>query len=455
MSNDKTDAFEVSSIDRRRVLEALGAGSIVAVSGCLGSSGNSGANGSGGNGGGNSSGGGGGNAIQFLTMNVEDNIKPFFQKNNKKFEKQNDTSLDFTSVTWDNAQTTVNNRVDGNKAPDVARWPARWIPQMVGKDALMPLDDLMKGDFLDKFPEGIAKGVRYQDHYYGVPWASSNKCFYYNKNIFKKAGLDPENPKLDSWQDMLSAAKAIKSSDKVSKPALGLAGADAIETGSQYYHYHWSYGADLVDDKSQPVVDTPEAVDALSFYSDLANKHGVTQSSPLSSTRQDIRQLFESGELGMVIAHVYTGINIAEAKKQGKADFDYGIVQVPKGPEGRYSLNTIDTLAVFDQTKNKKLSYDLIEFYLDDERHFQYAKQKGFLPVTKSVSDREYFTESKNWSPFVEATQYARARPKLKQFSQFNSRMVQAIQEAVGGQKEPKQALGDAQKDLKSMLSGQ
>lgn len=450
MSNDKANTFEMSSIDRRQVLEALGAGSIVAVSGCMGNSGSSGSNGSGSN-----SSDGGSNGLQFLTMGVGDNIEQFFQKNNKKFEKKTDSTIEFTSVTWDNAQTTVNNRVDGNKAPDVARWPARWIPQMVGKDALVSLDDLMKDDFLDKFPEGIAEGVQYQDHYYGVPWASSNKCFFYNKDIFKKAGLDPEKPKLNSWQDMLSTAKTIKNSDNVSKPALGLAGADAIETGAQYYHYHWSYGADLVNNKKQPVVNTPEAVDALSFYADLANKHGVTQSSPLSSTRQDIRQLFENGELGMVIGHVYTGINITQAKKKNKADFKYGIVQIPKGPEGRYSLNTIDTLAVFNQTKNKKLAYDLIKFYLKDDRYFQYCKRKGFLPVTEAVAGRDYFTESKNWAPFVKATKYARARPKLKQFSQFNNRMVRAIQEAVGGQKKPKQALDDAQKELKSIMSGQ
>jgi len=78
-------------------------------------------------------------------------------------------------------------------------------------------------------------------------------------------------------------------------------------------------------------------------------------------------------------------------------------------------------LAVFNQTKNKKTAYDLIKFYLEDKRHFQYTKQKGFLPVTKAVSERDYFTESKNWAPFVKATKYARARPKLKQFSQFNN----------------------------------
>ncbi|MBX0297502.1 sugar ABC transporter substrate-binding protein [Halomicroarcula sp. F27] len=445
------------SIDRRQLLQALSAGGAIAIAGCSGDGGSDGGDGGGGNG--SSGGGGGQQTIQFLTMGVGDNIKNFFQENNTKFEEEHDVNVEFTSVTWDNAKTTVNNRVDGNKAPDVARWPARWIPQLVGKDALVSLDDLMQGEFLDKFPEGVANGTRYQDHYYGVPWAASNKCLYYNKDIFEQAGLDPENPSLNSWQEMLAAAKQIKNSDNVSKPALGLAGADAIETGSQYYHYHWSYGADLVSDQGdnatsmKPVVNTPEAVDALSFYTDLANEHQVTQSSPLSSTRQDIRQLFEAGELGMVIGHVYTGLNIESAKENGEADFDYGIVQVPKGPAARYSLYTIDTLAVFSQSEVQDLAYDFIDFYYDEERRFQYSKQKGFLPVTKDVLERDYFTESKNWAPFVKASEYARARPKLKQFNQFNSRMVQAIQEALAEQKQPKQALDDAQSDLKELMS--
>jgi multiple sugar transport system substrate-binding protein len=438
MPDGTTSQTRDRTINRRRMLEMLGTGGVVAIAGCTG--------------GGDGSSNDDTKTVQFLTMGVGENIKKFFEKNNTAFEEKHGVTLEFTSVTWGNAKTTLNNRVEGDKAPDVSRWPARWIPQMVGKDALVPLDDLMQGDFLAKFPTGISDSVRYRDHYYGVPWAASSKCLFYNRDIFEKAGLDPENPKLDSWQDMLSAAKQIKNSD-VSKPALGLAGADAIETGSQYYHYHWSYGADLINENREPVINSPEAVDALSFYTNLSRKSGVTQASPLSSTRQDIRNLFESGGLGMVIGHVYTGLNIDEAKKEGKVDFDYGIVQVPKGPAGRYSLSTIDSLVVYSQTEVKDLAYDLIKFYFTEERRLQYSKQKGFLPVTKAVSERDYFTESKNWAPFVKATQYARARPKLKKFSQFNNRMVLAIQESLSGQKSPKQALDDAQSDLQSMLS--
>jgi len=451
MQPDNNDRSVEDSIDRRRLLQALGAGGAIAIAGCSGDGGS----GSDGGDGDSESGGGGSDgstqSVQFLTMGVGDNIKQFFEENNAAFEDEHGVDVEFTSVTWDNARQTVNNRVDGGEAPDVSRWPARWIPQLVGKDALEPLDDMMDEEFGEQFYDGVAEGTMYNGSHYGVPWAASNKCLYYNKDVFETAGLDPEDPSLDSWQDMLDAATQIGDSD-ASVPALGLAGADAIETGSQYYHYHWSHGADLVDDEGMPVVNSSGAVDALSLYTDLHLEHNVTQSSPLSSTRQDIRQLFENGDLGMVIGHVYTGLNITAAKENGDVDFDYGIVQVPRGPEGRYSLFTIDTLAILSQSEHKDLARDLIRFYFDEERRFQYSKQKGFLPVVEAVGERSYFSESKNWGPFVEAGQYARARPKLGNFSEFNDRMVQAIQEALADRKSPQKALNDAQSDLEDAM---
>jgi len=108
---------------------------------------------------------------------------------------------------------------------------------------------------------------------------------------------------------------------------------------------------------------------------------------------------------------------------------------VPAGPEGRYSLNTIDAISVFAQSEVKDVAEDLLRFYFDPDRHFDYATNKGFMPTVEEVGDRDYFQESSNWAPYIEAGQYARARPKLSNFNEFNNRMVQAIQEAVGDQK--------------------
>lgn len=432
MLRNQADLLEEQLPDRRQVLQMIGSGGAIALAGCSGNDSDD------------------SNTIQFLTMGVGGEIEEFFAENNATFEEEHDVTIEFTSVTWDNAQQTVNNRVDGGEAPDVARWPARWIPQLVGKDALEPIDDLMESDWGNRFYDGMAEGCTYQGHYYGAPWAASNKCFYYNKDVFEAAGLDPDNPQLNTWDDMLTAAQAIR--DNTDTPALGLAGADAIETGSQYYHYHWSFGADLIDDEGRPVINSDEGVEALEFFSNLHLEHNVTQRSPLSSTRQDIRQLFEGGGLGMVIAHVYTGLNIEEAKKNGEVDFDYGIVQVPEGPEGRYSLNTIDAISIFSQTQVRDVAEDLLQFYLEEDRHFEYSTIKGFMPTIESVGERDHFQGSEIWAPYIEAGQYARTRPKVPNFNEFNNRIVQAIQEALGDQKSPQDAFDDAQADLEEII---
>ncbi|MFC6734441.1 MULTISPECIES: sugar ABC transporter substrate-binding protein [unclassified Haladaptatus] len=430
-------------VTRRTLMRALGgAGGMIAVAGCTGGGG-----GDGDSGGGDDSGGGSsGKTVQFLTMGVGDNIKGFFEENNAKFEEENGYKLDFTSVTWDNAQSTLVTRVKGGKAPDVSRLPSRWIPQFQNLEAIDPLDDLMQGEFLDKFYPKVANTTKIDGSYYGVPWAYSNKAFYYNKDVFEEAGLDPENPKLDTWDDVLAAAQKV--TENTDTPAYGLPAADRLTTVSQWLPYHWSHGADIINDDGKPAVNSDAGVKGLEFYSSLVTEHKVTQSSPLSSTRHDVRKLFEQGDVAMHIGHVYVGINIEE----NKTGTNYGIVQMPEGPDGRYSLATTDSMVMYSSAENKDAVKDLLNFYFDTDRRFEYSKKKGFMPVLEEVGNRDYFAEDPLWSPFIEASQYARSRPKLANLSEVTNRLVKAVQEAVSGRKSAEKALNEAQADLEEMI---
>lgn len=445
MEPESSPADSSTNLSRRDLVRTLGgAGGAVIIAGCNG--------GDGGDGGGGDGGGGDGGdgeskgTIQFLTMGVGDNIQTFFEENNAAFEEETGYTIDFTSITWDNAQSTLLTRVKGNKAPDTSRLPSRWIPQFTNLDSLDPLDDLMQGEFLEKFYPKVAETTKVNGKYYGVPWAYSNKALYYNKDVFEEAGLDPENPSLNTWDEMLSAAQQIK--ENASTPAYGLPAADRLTTVSQYLPYHWSYGADIVDDEGRPAVNTDAGIQALDFYSSLATEHGVTQSSPLSSTRHDVRSLFENGDVGMHIGHVYVGLNI----QNNDTGTNYGIVQMPKGPEGRYCLATTDSMVVYSSSDVKDGVMELLRFYYETERRFQYSKQKGFMPVVKGVGEREYFADDPLWSKFVEASQYARSRPKLTNLNEVTNVMVTAVQQAVSGSQSAEKALNDAQSELEDMI---
>ncbi len=48
--------------------------------------------------------------------------------------------------------------------------------------------------------------------FYQLPWKSNPVMIFYNKDLFKKAGLDADNPKLSTYAEFLDAARKIKSS---------------------------------------------------------------------------------------------------------------------------------------------------------------------------------------------------------------------------------------------------
>ena len=77
-----------------------------------------------------------------------------------------------------------------------------------------PFEDLVKPEdfaMLDDFIEPVANYYRVGGKFYSVPWNSSNPILYYNKDIFRKAGLDPENPPRTFGEVMAAAEKIVSS----------------------------------------------------------------------------------------------------------------------------------------------------------------------------------------------------------------------------------------------------
>ncbi|HDJ30001.1 MAG TPA: ABC transporter substrate-binding protein [Candidatus Acetothermia bacterium] len=74
----------------------------------------------------------------------------------------------------------------------------------------VPVQDLCKGDEIlaDDLIGGVADYYKINGKYYSMPWNSSNPILYYNKDIFRKAGLDPNKPPR-TFEEMLEYSKKI------------------------------------------------------------------------------------------------------------------------------------------------------------------------------------------------------------------------------------------------------
>ena len=140
----------------------------------------------------------------------------------------------------------------------------------------------LTGDWYDTFAVPAAVELYGRNgEYYGVPWDWGAVGILYNKALFTKAGLDPENPPA-TWTDFLAAVQTLKD-----------AGITPISLGEkEKWPGHFWYGYAAVREGGQQA------------FLDAYNQTGSFADEPFVKAGQDVVQLadlnpFQDGFMGL------------------------------------------------------------------------------------------------------------------------------------------------------------
>ncbi|MFI4903402.1 MAG: extracellular solute-binding protein, partial [Burkholderiales bacterium] len=87
---------------------------------------------------------------------------------------------------------------------------------LIDEDAIVPFDELIKTDadraWLKSFYPGFMENSQTPGKTWGIPFQRSTIVMYYNKELFKEAGLDPNAPPA-TWQQMVQYAQKLTKRD--------------------------------------------------------------------------------------------------------------------------------------------------------------------------------------------------------------------------------------------------
>ena len=102
--------------------------------------------------------------------------------------------VDYLSISGIAQKTLI--ATAGGTPPDIAGLWANEVADFDREDALMPLDDLAAGSTVsaDRYLPVFWDMVVYKGKLYGVPSTPVTIAFYWNKDLFRARGLDPEKP---------------------------------------------------------------------------------------------------------------------------------------------------------------------------------------------------------------------------------------------------------------------
>jgi len=229
--------------------------------------------------------------------------------------------------------------IAGNVPPDLVRQDRFTIGDWASREAFRPLDDLLASpeanapgdaeriDPAEYYPACWTEAV-YQGKVYAIPDSTDDRLLYWNKDLYRKAGLDPERPPR-TWEELLDyTQKLTKRRPDGSFESVGFIPVVKTHSNSWFYLYSWQNGGEFMSPDGRTCTllnpQTKEALEWLTgFYDKLSGAENVTA---FASTFQPREQdPFITGRMAM---KVDTNNAIRNIARFGK-NLDYGVAPAP------------------------------------------------------------------------------------------------------------------------------
>lgn len=382
--------------------------------------------------------------VRVVVAIYSDKTKPLFEDAAKAFEKAHPgTTIKIEMVAWDPLLQKLTTDISGGTPPDLAIIGTRWLIDFVKDDVVEPLDDRLADGTGNEFIETFLSPGRLNGKVYGLPVAASARAMFYNKELFKKAGI-AKAP--ETWDELHEDARKIAA---LGNDTYGfcLQGKE-IETDVYYYYALWTHGGDILTPDGRSGLASDAAVRALTLYADMI-KDGSTQKGVTTYSREDCQELFKAGKAGFVLTQAFLATQIHDEKK----NVDYGIAAIPAAAGGRhFTYGVTDSFVMFKDSKVKDEAWAFTKFIFQPEWRVRFTKGEGFLPVTKKEAADKAFTENPDLKPFIDSLPDARFAPIIPGWEQIADRTIRALQTVYNGEAEPKAALSAAAADIDQIL---
>lgn len=320
---------------------------------------------------------------------------------------------------------------------------------LIEQDLIVPFDDVVTTDegrtWLESFYPALMANGKIEGKTWGIPFQRSTIVAYYNKDLFREAGLDPEKAPAN-WDELVSMGKALTGG--------GTYGLMIPSTGYPY----WMFQALAIQNGKELMAgnglttyfDDEKVVETLEFWKSMSAEHGIMPKGTVEWGT--LRQAFLEGKTAMMWHS--TG-NLTAVKKGAK--FDFGVAKLP----GNVRLGSPTGGGNFylfkdSSDEEKKAALRLIQFMTSPEQAAKWSIATGYMGVSPAAYETEALKAyTAEFPPALVARD--QLQHAVAEFSTFETARVReglnnAIQSALTGSKTPEQALGEAQAAAQRLL---
>jgi multiple sugar transport system substrate-binding protein len=341
--------------------------------------------------------------------------------------------------------------------PDVVQLDNIWLGQFTEEKILANLDSYYanwtgKSDILPAY----ADSTKWNGSQQAVWFYSDIRLLIWNKDVFRKAGLDPEKGPA-TWDEVMADAQAIK--DKVpGVTPVGFPAASQEGTVDRWYPYLYMTGSNILSpDNKTAVFNDAGGQKAVQFYVDLVKK-GYASKDLLTQEADAVSASVFSGKYGMMLATVGSGLSDRpEGMTAEQFKTTIGAV-VPPICTGCQQATVAGgwMLGITEKSTHKDLAWDYIMAVTDGAQMVPFEDQFTRVPVRQSgLADTSKFATDPYFSESVKAAAVAHFPPFIAKYTGMIEFIWTGIQKAVNGDLSTKDALDEAANSVNTLLAAQ
>ncbi|MGZ4661315.1 MAG: extracellular solute-binding protein [Arthrobacter sp.] len=268
------------------------------------------------------------------------------------------------------------------------------VPQFQKQGGLVALDSFpdgaqyikdRTGDLADQYKSSDGK-------MYQLPWKSNPVVLFYNKDVFAKAGLDPEKPKMGTQTEFLDTARTLVKSGAVANAVWPSPASDFYQSWFDFYPFYAanSGGTTLIKD-GKATFDSEQGKQVATMFQTLYKEN-------LASKEAYKGDSFAEGKAGMSLAGPW-----AVAAYKGKVN--WGAVPVP-GAQAQTTGSTFSdakNVAMYSACKNQGTAWEVMKFATSKEQDGKLLSASGQMPMRKDLTTAyaDYFSQNPAYKQFA------------------------------------------------------
>ncbi|MCX7918187.1 MAG: sugar ABC transporter substrate-binding protein [bacterium] len=352
-----------------------------------------------------------------------DFYKPMYEELISRFEQlYPNIQVEMMWVPGTQYQTKLKTLIAANQAPDIIYtgdvWVAYLLPYLADITDYITRD-AGEMDLEDIYPE-ILHACQWNGRFYFVPRWFNVSLLYYNKKIFREAGV-PYPTSAWTWNDYITAAQKLTKIGKDGKVEIW---GSNIMTGwwGEWLIFVRQAGGEMFNETvTKCTLDTQEAIQGIRFYYDKIYTYKI---SPKPGYGPD--KGFASNKLAMDYGG-HTGLWLIYNKFP---ELEWDIEILPKGPKTRTGGElALDAVGMSKTTKHPEEVWQFLKFICSKESIRRHA-QEGFIPIRKSVAQEFFFRKNRTENPqniqaLYEQLKYCKQIPKLPDYIELASDVIQ------------------------------